>query len=50
MKKLFLVLLVSVLTMGIMYSAGIKVNSPIAGITWFKGYSHEIKYCEDQYL
>ncbi len=44
MKRLFLVLLVSFLTMGIVYSAGIKVTSPVAGTTWFKGYSHEIKW------
>jgi len=43
MKKLFIFSLVFVVAMGLVYSAGLTVNSPSGG-TWYKGTTHNITW------
>ena len=44
MKKLIMFSLILVVSVGMIYSAGITVNSPAGGITWYKGSTHNITW------
>ncbi len=44
MKKIFLFSFILIVTMGMVYSAEINVTSPAAGVTWYKGSTHNITW------
>ncbi len=44
MRKVIVYIFILFLSIGMLYSAGIDVTSPASGVTWYKGFTHDITW------